>query len=574
MKRSPTRSAVRAALAVAVVLGLTGCFGPLAGRLADKETYPIIADKQRQALGEARTFTIDKVPDELTRETIASAARASDGFTTEGLKLGLRESLALAIRNNREYQTAKEQLYLSALNLTEARHELSPIFTGLITSEYSRDSSTNPVDGSAEPGRSGAVNAGLAMSWIFATGTQITLELANTFTKQFGAPPMETANGAVGGSIVQPLLRNNPLLNGAGFDGTLENLRQSERDVIYAVRDFARYERTFTVDRVEEYLRLLQQLDSLRNQEANYRSLKLSRERSDLLGKAGRLSTFQVDQARQAELRSETRLITLKANIVQAKDRYKMTLGLPVDLNFLPNEEELKVLVEKGLPPITMNLTEAIDLALKQRLDYQTVRQEAEDAERRMKIAENALLPDFDIVSRIDIPDDGKNQPFSFDTRRRMYNVRAALQIPLNRKIERNNYRQAMISLATELRREEQRHDEIIRDVRATYQDVLEAKAAYDVQVVSLKLASRRVDSTRLLLDAGRATVRDLLDSQDSYLTAQNALTAAMIDYTISRLRFLLAIEGLTIDDRGMWFEPGVVIPAGVPNLKSAGGGN
>ena len=57
------------------------------------------------------------------------------------------------------------------------------------------------------------------------------------------------------------------------------------------------------------------------------------------------------------------------------------------------------------------------------------------------------------------------------------------------------------------------------------------------------------------LFEAGRANIRDIVESQDDLVRAQNSLSRTLIDYIEARLGFLVAIEGLDVDDSGMWVE-------------------
>jgi len=68
-----------------------------------------------------------------------------------------------------------------------------------------------------------------------------------------------------------------------------------------------------------------------------------------------------------------------------------------------------------------------------------------------------------------------------------------------------------------------------------------------------LALAEKRVQSTTLLLEAGRATTRDLLESQNALLQAQNDLTAALVAHTVAKLNFFSDIGVLQIRPDGMW---------------------
>lgn len=565
----PIKARFIASAALAAALALcAGCLGPAAKKLADRETYPIIAQKQAEALGAARDFTIEDESNELTERVLGSAGKASDEFTTEGLRISLADDLALAVHNSRTYQTQKENLYLSALALTQERHNFSPIFSGAVSGEYRRtpvlDANGHVIDAT----RTGTLDGGLsATKLIAATGGRITVGLAASFLRFYSADPNEQATGALSAAIVQPLLR------GAGMRVASENLRQAERDVIYQARDFARFERDFIVDRIDEYFRLLQSLDQVGNERKSYLNLQAGRERNEWLAKAGKLAIFQVDQSRQQELSQRNRWITAQSRFAVQLDQLKINLGLPTDLKIFPDERELQDLIDAGLQPVDRTPDQAVQEALERRLDRLTAKERVEDAARRLNVRENALLPQLDATARFNLPDDNQNQPLSFDIDRRDWSVGADLDLPLDRKSERNAYRAEVIAGERAARAFEQSTDGIVQEVRAAFQALHEAEASYEIQRMSLEVAERRLESTNMLLEAGRAIVRDVLDADQSLLTARNARTRALIDYSIARLRFLVAIEALEVDDEGAWRE-GAIQAAAPPPAPAAAGGN
>ncbi len=537
-------------LVVFLCVSLVGCFGNWAKRLADKEVYPILAQKQIQALGQSRDMTLEEKSDDLTRKVLTDAGKASDEFTTEGLRITLADTLALSVHNGRDYQSQKESLYLSALDLTLARHQFSPIFTGLVTSAYSADPVIDATNHVADATRAGSLATNLSVSQIVAaTGARITVGFANSFSRFFSAPADPVSTGVASASVVQPLLR------GAGMRVATENLKQTERDVIYQVRDFSRFEKKFIVDHIEEFYRLLQRLDTVVNEKASYDRLKAGRERNEALSQAGRIDIFQVDQSRQEELTARNRWVAAQTTFVQQLDQLKFNLGLPTDLKIFPDQRELESLSQKGLEPIELKGEEAVGAALKRRLDYLTVQQRVEDQERKLHVFENSLLPDLNLTADISIPDEGRNHPLDLDWKRRSYDLGADLKLPLDRKKERNAYRAALIELDRRKRTLHQTRDSIVREVRTSFQNLDLSRASYEIQKKSLEVAQRRVDSATMLLEAGRKTVRDVLESEDALRNARNALTGALVDYVVARLRFLVAIEGLEVENQGEWKE-------------------
>ncbi|MBN1422113.1 MAG: TolC family protein, partial [Planctomycetes bacterium] len=140
------------------------------------------------------------------------------------------------------------------------------------------------------------------------------------------------------------------------------------------------------------------------------------------------------------------------------------------------------------------------------------------------------------------------------------------LELPLDRKAERNAYRSSLIALEREKRSYREDEDSIKLAVMRAQRRLAQARRTYQIQELSLRLQERRVESTDLLLQAGRAETRDLLESQNDLLRAQNSLTQALVDYTIARLEFFRDIGVLRIGESGMWIEetlPGRSDPRG-----------
>ena len=59
-------------------------------------------------------------------------------------------------------------------------------------------------------------------------------------------------------------------------------------------------------------------------------------------------------------------------------------------------------------------------------------------------------------------------------------------------------------------------------------------------------------------LEAGRAQIRDILEAQEALLSAQNALTAAVINYQVTELELQRDVGLLEVDEKGLWrkFDP------------------
>ncbi|MEP3481804.1 MAG: TolC family protein [Fuerstiella sp.] len=180
-------------------------------------------------------------------------------------KVTLKDGVDLTYIHSREYQTQLEDIYIQGLALTLQQFNFGTRFSigGPASGAGGAIFGSNRVFGgnaNQNLGFGGGINQQLS------SGTQLSLEILNTITWQNGsqnASPM-----SVGWQITQPLLRQ------AGRKVVLESLTQSERDLLYEVRDMARFRQTLFVDVASDYLTLQQQAQLIRNQLDNIKRLE------------------------------------------------------------------------------------------------------------------------------------------------------------------------------------------------------------------------------------------------------------------------------------------------------------
>jgi outer membrane protein TolC len=85
--------------------------------------------------------------------------------------------------------------------------------------------------------------------------------------------------------------------------------------------------------------------------------------------------------------------------------------------------------------------------------------------------------------------------------------------------------------------------------------DLLQARESIKIQARSVAVAQKRVDSTNLFLEAGRAQIRDVLEAQDALVQAQNALTSAVVNYRVAELSLQRDTGLLEVNAEGLWKE-------------------
>jgi outer membrane protein TolC len=68
-----------------------------------------------------------------------------------------------------------------------------------------------------------------------------------------------------------------------------------------------------------------------------------------------------------------------------------------------------------------------------------------------------------------------------------------------------------------------------------------------------MTLAKRRVESTTLLLEAGKASTRDRLEAESALVRARNGTTLALVDYASARLALLSDVGILAVGSDATW---------------------
>jgi outer membrane protein TolC len=602
-------------LVCVALLGQAGCKSPGKYRQeADKTAYSTIEQKQREAMGNTESFTIERPSDILRRRLLEGQnlqysgpwSLGSDRLETpmhwprddypedlnvdplvpvegaEAVTFTLLEALQVAARNSFSYQTQKEEIFRTALRLDLERDQFRNFFTEQAESLFSTDSSEDRAVSGTRQSSVGGLSRTLKNGATFSA--QLAVDLANLLT--LGRASALGLQADVSVSV--------PLLRGSGAHIVTEPLTQAERDVLYAIWEFERFKRTFAVNIASEYFAVLQRSDQVANEEGNYRRVTTSVRRSRRLADAGDMEIIQVDQAVQDELRARNRWVLAKQSYERALDEFKIPLGLPVDANIELDRAELARLVEvvsenivdlsrfaidpnEEVPPADapieleqpgmegagryeIDRALATRLALKSRLDLRVAQENVYDAQRAVVIFADRLGTELTLFGSASAGDRRSvGSATSDDSRIHLndaaYSALLTLDLPLERVAERNDYRYSLIELERAARDVGSVEDIVKLDVRNGLRALQSTRESLQIQARSVQVAQKRVSGANMALEAGRAQIRDILEAQEALLSAQNALTAAVIDYRITELELQRDMGLLKVDEKGLWQE-------------------
>ena len=570
---------------------------------ADAEVYNILDEKGSQVPG--------LVPDlELEREVYSSldSLHVSEGapeflgesqWVEEGASIvTLEEALKLAFNNNRNYQSEREFVYLAALDLTLDRDDFRPTFRAGADAAYARSTTDvqksntlnllaeqspqlaravgeltgqpaalvnryatlidqfNTVSGLNQPRneimdeRSVDGRTNLGVDILLAGGARLALGLTSDFLRFLtGDSRVDTAS-TLSATLTQPLLR------GRGSEIVQEQLTQSERNVLYALRDFTRFRKEFAVQVASEYFRVLQRRDTVSNNYANFLSLQQAAVRERALEAEGWVTKTDLARREEAFLSSQDRWIQSVRAYLETLDAFKITLALDADAKIVLDATVLDRLKEEGIQPTPVSQEEAVEVALVTRLDLYTTRDEVEDSERRIVVAENQLKANLDIVASAGVDSFDGDRFQELDFQRARWDAGLALDLPIERTAERNAYRRALIQNERARRSLNLSEDNIKLEVRSAWRELEQARRTYDIQIVNVGINEERVELEDLKAEIGRATALDAIDAQNALNASRNALTAAVVNHRIASLEFWRDMGILYITREGQWEDP------------------
>jgi outer membrane protein TolC len=279
---------------------------------------------------------------------------------TPGFLLTLDQTVELGVINSSTFQRFREQLYEIALPVTQQRFSFA--FQSAATEDFIRNWA-----GQLAPGgemNNWTASGSFSMSKLFSTGALLTFNFANETVWNFLAPKGTNSQSTINLNFVQPLLQ------GGGKAVTLEPLAQAERNLLYAIRAYARFREQYYVNvaqgttlaadlataasgTVSNPISTLAALNIASTDVSGgftsylstlFRELDMAADKklvSDLrealriyegYQEGGQFSPLQVSQVRSTLLQAENTVLQDQQFVTNALDQFKLLLGLPANL--------------------------------------------------------------------------------------------------------------------------------------------------------------------------------------------------------------------------------------------------
>lgn len=217
-----------------------------------------------------------------------------------------------------------------------------------------------------------------------------------------------------------------------------------------------------------------------------------------------------------------------------------------------------------ALTPVNLTPSQAVAVALENRLDLMNRRALVMDARRRLEVAADRLEANLDLVAEgeVNTPalSEGNEKPFEFRAKESAFRVGVSVKTPLDRRRERNDFRAAQVAYQRARRNYMAAEDQVKLDVRHQLRQLRAEGGVFEIQRRALRIAARELSQA---LDAGeRQNEGEAAMTQqglsipralENILDAQDSLIDTWLDYETARLELFRDMGVMEIDETGVW---------------------
>ena len=435
-------------------------------------------------------------------------------------EVSLEEAIELALLNNRTIRDASYGIASTEQGLTAAQEAFAIKVQPLSSINYSR----------SDEQELSVWEVGGSVAKTFHSGIRVAVEPSV-------AKGDDRYDADLGCAITVPLLR------GLGKEAVLDEVYGNRFSVASARRQLLRQQVDVVVETVsavydlikEEQLIALyqQQLEELERQ----RTMTRSKERAGL---ARAMDVYRLE-IRIKEVEDSLNLARERQQ--NGGDQLKAVLALPL-------EQSLAVRAPLHYALIEIDLDQAVQVALANRVELRQSRADIDEAQRRARLAAHNILPDLQLEAAYRRGGRFGDEAYLPDYDENLLSVSLSSSSDLSRSAEKARWQQSRIAVN---RRQLQRatvEENIIRDVRRVLNALDKSAQRITLRRQQIAQANGKFRLAQAKFRHGEADNFDLVESQGQLQQARADLVGDEIQYIVNGYR-LRAAMGTLLDSAG-----------------------
>jgi outer membrane protein TolC len=236
-------------------------------------------------------------------------------------------------------------------------------------------------------------------------------------------------------------------------------------------------------------------------------------------------------------------------------DTFKQTLGIPLTIDVFLDDSSMRELEAAGMKEITVDADKVFGVAVERHLSLLNEIDRFEDIKRKIKVAANDLLPGLDIKSSAGLDWDDEENYREFDVEEVKASLGLKLDLPIDRWVERNDYRKALISFESQIRSLARTLDTKRNEIEVGLRNLELNRNVYMNNVLEIRNAEERMKEQRMREQAGGADPQTLIDARNDLIEAENNLVSTLVDLLGDRLALQLNVGVIDTDPEKFWLQ-------------------
>lgn len=461
--------------------------------------------------------------------------------TDKVLRLGLADCIAYALKNNSEIKVKRIEPKIKEADINIAKADFEPT----LSLDYNLRDNSKESTSAAYPKifRTRDIDIDAGVSGRLITGTEYDIDFtteryrSNLSTQTLN--PYYTSEPKI--TITQPVFgdygifinradiviaRNNKIVSEESFK---DKVMQVITDTVIAYYKYIYYLENYSI--AKSSLERAKELLSI-NQERYAKGL---------------ISSVDLLETETAAAEREKTLLSAESAFKKAEDELKLITNLAEDPEIW--NARLELIDKPEFKVQEISLTESLEIAFKNRPDYQAKIIDLKNRDIKIKVAENDIFPSIDLTGSLGLNGLGKGYRDSLDdtvsNRNKDWGFGVAVSMPWGGE-ERAKYNQRRLEKIQALIETKDLEQNIILEVRDKVREVDIQRRQVEAAKVSREKETKNYEAQKERYAAGQVSTHDILDYQDNLSQAELDYVKALIDYG-SAIINLDKAQGLTL---------------------------
>jgi len=459
----------------------------------------------------------------VTGAAFASGADLKQGDTGRTVKttLTIDEAIDMAMRQNRDITNSKYNVQSQrySVDASQALFDLKLIPTGSVSLSGGDASGYNYTA------------AGVQLQKKLEYGT--TVSVGPQVTRSSNLESGERYTTDMGVTITQPLLK------GVGKEITTNSVQTAEAAYKTSLRNVYQTKANTMLETISAYYDAVRQMGMLQLYENLETRLKGHAEIARAREKVGVSTPMDTYRAEIPLRETEDAMIKVSESIQNAKDKIKFILALPQDM-------ELELTVPEEPEAMKLSLNDAIDTAIKERIEIEQMNQDIAEAERKAEVMKDNILPELNLVLRYGRYATADRVDISRGLNLDRYSISVQMGSDIFRTAEKAAYNQSLISIKTLKTSMAAKREDISWQVRKQWLALQEAVKRMEIRKAQIKQGEEKLALAEVKFTHGMADNFDVIEAEKELQNARVNLLDAGIEYAIGNYN-LKAILGTLV---------------------------